>query len=226
MPYKPNDVTVKILGVSGSPRKGLTDHLTQLALEEAAKVPGVTTEFLPLRTKHIEHCIQCEACLKLTPGEKYEHYCRPFHDDMDELMKYWLQFDGYIVASPVYDMNVTPMLNIFFNRFRPLWRCYRGIHQNKVGGSISIGGTRHGGQETTVAMINNFFLANEIVVTGGPAGNYCGACVWSKDKLPKDFDDPIGVEKVLGIGRRVAEVAKIMKAGREIVGDARPEWEI
>lgn len=166
MPYKPNDVTVKILGVSGSPRKGLTDHLTQLALEEAAKVPGVTTEFLPLRTKHIEHCIQCEACLKLTPGEKYEHYCRPFHDDMDELMKYWLQFDGYIVASPVYDMNVTPMLNIFFNRFRPLWRCYRGIHQNKVGGSISIGGTRHGGQETTVAMINNFFLANEIVVTG------------------------------------------------------------
>ena len=129
MPYKPNDVTVKILGVSGSPRKGLTDHLTQLALEEAAKVPGVTTEFLPLRTKHIEHCIQCEACLKLTPGEKYEHYCRPFHDDMDELMKYWLQFDGYIVASPVYDMNVTPMLNIFFNRFRPLWRCYRGIHR-------------------------------------------------------------------------------------------------
>ena len=39
-------------------------------------------------------------------------------------------------------------------------------------------------------------------------------------------DDPIGVEKVLGVGRRVAEVAKIMKAGREIVGDARPEWEI
>ena len=140
MPYKPNDVQVKILGVSGSPRKGVTDYLTQMALEEAAKVPGVTTEFLPLRTKHIEHCIQCESCLKLTPGEKYEHYCRPFHDDMDELMKYWLEFDGYIVASPVYDMNVTPMLNIFFNRFRPLWRCYRGIHQNKVGGSISIGG--------------------------------------------------------------------------------------
>ncbi len=224
--YKPNDVTVKILGVSGSPRKGLTDHLTKIALEEAEKVPGVTTEFLPLHTKDIKHCIQCEACLKLTPGEKYEHYCKPFHDDMDELMKLWLSADGYIVASPVYDMNVTPMLNIFFNRFRPLWRVYRGIHQNKVGGSIAIGGTRHGGQETTVAMINNFFLVNEILPTGGPAGNYCGACVWSSDKLPKEFDDPIGVERVKGVGRRVAEVAKILKAGREIVGDSRPEWEI
>ena len=36
MPYKPNDVQVKILGVSGSPRKGVTDYLTQMALEEAA----------------------------------------------------------------------------------------------------------------------------------------------------------------------------------------------
>jgi len=224
--YKQNDVKVRILGVSGSPRKGMTDYITEMALESAREVPGVETEFLPLRTKDIKHCIQCDACLKLNSGQKYEHYCKPFQDDMDDLMRLWLSADGYIVASPVYDMNVTPMLNIFFNRFRPLWRVFKGIHMNKVGGSISLGGTRHGGQETTVAMINNFFLTNEILVTGGPSGNYCGACVWTQDKLPKEFDDPIGIERVKGLGRRVAEVAKVIKAGREIVGDDRPEWDI
>lgn len=223
---KENDVKVKILGVSGSPRKGMTDHLVQLALQEAAKMPGVETEFLPLHTKNVNHCIQCDRCLKLTPGQKYDRYCAAFDDDMDDLMKLWLTADGYIIGSPVYDMNVTPMLNIFFNRFRPLWRVFKGIHMNKVGGSIALGGTRHGGQETTVAMINNFFLVNEILATGGPSGNYCGACVWTRDKLLKEFDDPVGVEKVLGVGQRVAEVAKILKAGREVVGDSRPDWEI
>lgn len=219
-------VKVKILGVSGSPRKGTTDYAVQVALEEAAKVEGVETEFLPLRKKKINHCIQCDKCLKLVPGQKYEHYCATFHDDMDELMRLWLSADGYIIGSPVYDMNVTPMLNTFFNRFRPLWRVFRGIHMNKVGGSIALGGTRHGGQETTVAMINNFYLINEILVTGGPSGNYAGACVWTKDQLPNKFEDEVGMERVRLLGRRVAEVAKIVKAGREVVGDSRPNWEI
>ena len=213
---------VRIIGVSGSPRKGLTDHLVQVALEEASKVEGVETIFLPLRDKDINHCIQCERCLKLTPGKKHDNYCPAFQDDMDKLIELWLSADGYIIGSPVYEMNVTPMLNIFMGRFRPLWRVFKGVHRNKVGGSIAVGGTRHGGQETTIAMINNFYLLSEMFAVGGPGGDYCGASVWSKDKLPNEFDDQIGLDQVKRIGKRVAEATKIVKAGIEVIGDDRP----
>ncbi len=216
-------VKVRILGISGSPRKGTTDYLTQIALEEAAKVPGVEIDFLPLHGTNIHHCIQCERCLKLDPGQKYEHYCAPFHDDMDELIPRFLQADGYIIASPVYEMNYTPLLGIFMGRFRPLWRVFKGVHRNKVGGSIAVGGTRHGGQETTIQMINDFFMLNEMLTVSGPSGGYCGACVWSRDKLPNELEDPLGIEKVRGLGRRVAEATKLVKAGRLLLGDDRPD---
>jgi multimeric flavodoxin WrbA len=213
---------VKILGISGSPRRGLTDHLVQLALEEAASVPGIDVDFLPLHKVRINHCIQCEHCLSLDPGYRYEHYCAPYHDDMDALIPYFLGADGYIIGSPVYEMNVTPLLGIFMGRFRPLWRVFKGVHRNKVGGSLAVGGTRHGGQETAIGMINNFYLINEMLVASGPSGTYAGASVWSKDKLPGEFDDPLGVERVRGVGKRVAEVAKLVKAGRTLVKDERP----
>jgi multimeric flavodoxin WrbA len=214
---------VRILGISGSPRKGTTDYLTQIALEEAAAVPGIETDFLPLHTVKINHCIQCEHCLKLDPGRSYEHYCRPFHDDMDELIPRFLAADGYIIASPVYEMNYTPLLGIFMGRFRPLWRVFKGVHRNKVGGAVSVGGTRYGGQETTVQIINSFFLLNEMINVSGTSGGYIGACAWSRDKLPKEFDDPVGVEKVRDLGKRVAEVTRIVKAGRALFPDGRPD---
>lgn len=214
---------VHILGISGSPRKGVTDYLTELALEEAERVGGVETDFLPLHGRDIHHCIQCEVCLKLDPGKRYKHYCAPFHDDMDELIPRFLAADGYIIASPVYEMNYTPLLGIFMGRFRPLWRVFKGVHRNKVGGSISVGGTRYGGEETTVQLINSFFLLNEMVNVSGTSGGYIGACAWSRDKLPGEFDDPMGEEKVRDLGRRVAEVTKIVKAGRAIFPDGRPD---
>ncbi|MDR0519941.1 MAG: flavodoxin family protein [Clostridiales Family XIII bacterium] len=213
---------VRILGISGSPRHGTTDYLTELALESAATASGIETDFLPLHKVKINHCIQCERCLKLDPGQSYEHYCPPFHDDMDELIPRFLAADGYIIASPVYEMNYTPLLGIFMGRFRPLWRVFKGVHRNKVGGAISVGGTRYGGQETTVQLINSFFLLNEMINVSGTSGGYIGACAWSQDKLPPEFNDPSGEEKVRDLGRRVAEVTKIVKAGRAIFPDGRP----
>lgn len=216
---------VKVLGISGSPRKGTTDYLTQIALEEAAKVPGVEVEFLPLHQyrNQIHQCIQCEACLRLEKGHPLDHLCAPFTDAMEELIPKFLEADGYIIASPVYEMTYTPLLGSFMGRFRPLFRVYNGLHKNKVGGSISVGGTRYGGQESCVQGINNFFLLNGMLTVSGDNGGYTGACVWSKDKLPGEFDDPQGVEKVRDLGRRVAELTRIVKYGRLISGDPIPD---
>lgn len=212
---------VRILGISGSPRKGITDYLTQMALDEAAKIPGVEVEFLPLHKyrNQIHQCVQCEACLRLEEGHPLKHLCAAFDDGMEELIPKFLNADGYIIASPVYEMTYTPLLGSFMGRLRPLFRTYNGIHKNKVGGSIAVGGTRHGGEENTCQMINNFFQLNSMYAVSGDNGGYTGACVWSKDKLPGEFDDPIGVAKVKDLGRRVGELTRIVKYGRLLVGD-------
>jgi len=212
---------IKILGISGSPRNGTTDYLTQIALEEAAKIPGVEVEFLPLHKyrDNLHQCIQCESCLKLEAGHPLDHLCKPYLDGMEELIPKFIDADGYIIASPVYEMTYTPLLGSFMGRLRPLFRCYSGLHKNKVGGSIAVGGTRHGGEETTCQAIDNFFLLNGMFCVSGDNGGYIGASVWSKDKLPKDFDDDLGLAKVKDLGRRVGEMTRIVKLGRIITGD-------
>ena len=74
-------------------------------------------------------------------------------------------------------------------------------------------------------VIKNFFHTYEILVTGGPGGNYCGACVWTKDKKEEGAkEDTIGMEKVVGLGRRVAEIALTLKAGRQWLTDQGVEF--
>ncbi|QGP91215.1 2-amino-4-deoxychorismate dehydrogenase [Neomoorella glycerini] len=202
-------VSVKILGISGSHRKGATEYCVQEALKAAATVPGVTTEFVSLRGKKIGHCIHCNKCIKTS------QLCQ-IKDDFQEVQEKFLAADGYILGTPVYQMNSTPLLQDFCSRLRPTYLVYPGHFANRVGGAIATGGTRHGGQEMALLTIKNFFLTYEILVTGGPGGNYCGACVWTKDRKEEGaIEDEIGMEKVRGLGRRVAEAALILKAGKE-----------
>ena len=213
---------IKILGISGSPRKGTTDYLTEIALQEAAKTEGVEVEFLPLHRyrDQLRQCIQCEACLKLEPGHPLDHLCAVYEDAMEELIPKFINADGEMRAAKGEEMKERPLRGSVMGRLRPLFRCYNGIHKNKVGGSIAVGGTRHGGEESTCQGINNFFLLNSMYCVSGDNGGYTGACVWSKDKLPKDFDDELGLAKVKDLGRRVGELTKIVKYGRLLVGDS------
>lgn len=202
-------VTVKIVGISGSYRREATEYCVQEALKAAAAVPGVTTEFIPLRGKKITACIHCNKCIKT------RQLCT-IQDDFQEIQEKFLQADGYIIGTPVYNMNCTPLLQSFCSRLRPIFMVYPGRLANRIGGAIAVGGSRHGGQETANLAIKNFFLTFEILVTGGPMDHYSGACVWTRDRGKEGAsEDEVGMERVRGLGRRVAEVALILKAGKE-----------
>jgi multimeric flavodoxin WrbA len=201
---------VKILGVSGSPRKGATQYVVQKALEAASEISAVETEFIDLRGKNIHYCIHCNRCIK----EKVD-YCPPFRDDMHPLYEKLLQADGLIFGSPVYQMSPTALIQAFMNRFRPLGRYIsKGYWASRVGGAIAVGGTRHGGQETTLESINNFFLCNGMVVVSGGIFAYNGGSIWSNDRKEAGAkEDELGLETAKVIGRRVAVTAMLLKAG-------------
>lgn len=201
---------VKILGISGSPRKGATQYCVREALLAATDISGINTEFIDLRGKEIHPCIHCNRCIK----ERLD-YCPTFSDDMRDYYEIILRSDGFILGSPVYQMNVTAQIQAFINRLRPLGRhITKGHWATKVGGAIAVGGTRNGGQETTLESLNNFFLCTGMIVVSGGIFAYNGAAVWSNDKKEQGAkEDGEGMDSVRILGRRVALIAKILKIG-------------
>lgn len=201
---------VRVLGICGSPRKKSAYAALSAALEEAAATdPKVETELVELRGKQVRPCVHCNKCVR-----EGANRCLIFHDDMEPIYQKIYDADALIVASPVYEMNVTAQLAIFFDRFRPLW----GLSYNdpylmvrKVGGAISVGGSRHGGEEMTVNAINNFFFAQGMTVCTGGHGMYTGAMLWNPGDGSGTMDDPAGMENARIMGRKVAVMARVMK---------------
>ncbi len=201
---------IKILGICGSPRR----RSAYTALEEAlkgAKNSGeqVETELVELRARKINLCIHCNQCLK-----KQSDRCTVFQDDMTELYDKFYEADGIIIASPVYEMNVTAQTAVFMDRFRSAW--LKGIQEpefftRKVGAGITVGGTRNGGQEMTMNAINNFFLTQGMTLCSGGNGMYTGAMLWNPGDGTTRMDDPEGMENAGILGKKVAIMARIMK---------------
>jgi len=201
---------VKILGVCGSPRTGATEYVIKEALKEASKVKDVQVELITLKGKKINFCIHCDKCVK-----QEADYCVIFDDDMTDLYQPFYHADGYIVASPVYNMNVTGQLATFFNRFRPNYTILKknpDYFSSRVGGAIAVGGTRNGGQEQTINAILGFYYTQGIMTVSGGLGTYHGASVWSKDKKALGAQEDLeGLENARKIGRKVAEAARLIK---------------
>lgn len=201
-------MTVEILGLAGSPRKGATEYVVEEALRAAQELPGVSTKFMTLRGKKIQPCTGCDYC------KTHKTRCC-IKDDMEDLFEEFVKADAYLIASPVYVMAPTPQLAAFFSRLRPLHHVYPGLLRNKPGGAIAVGGTRHGGQEVTVNILINYMLTRGLIVVGGEIGGYAGGKVWSQDKKEEGAAaDSIGLETVRGLARRVAEVALLLKAAQ------------
>lgn len=103
-----------ILGILGSPRiNGHCAKLLRKALEGAASC-GVETKIIELVKKNIKYCIGCSTCFETKPDLKIG-VC-PIKDDMAAILEEYISADGYIFASPVYDVYVTALMKTFLER--------------------------------------------------------------------------------------------------------------
>lgn len=198
----------KVLGICGSPRKKSSYTALQAALE-AAQAQGVETELVELRGRKINLCVHCNKCLRDDSDR-----CTVFNDDMTELYDKVYQADGIIIATPVYEMNVTAQLAAFFGRFRSAWKLSVQnpyYFTRKVGGAIAVGGTRNGGQESTIHAIHNFFHTQGILVCGGGSGIYSGASLWNPGDGSGTMEDEMGIENAKSLGTKIAYLAKALK---------------
>ena len=170
------DPNILLLGIIGSPRKEATDFVIREALNYAAQKPNINTDIFTLKDKKINFCIHCDFCIRKKKGCVHE-------DDMANAYKKIELADMVLIGTPVYNGSISGQLKTFLDRCRALIAMNPKAFRNKVGAGVAIGGDRSGGQELALLTLHSFYLASNMIPTGGgPFGSNLGGTVWSQDR--------------------------------------------
>ncbi len=190
-----------IVAINGSPRKdGNTAYLLKAALDEAGTL-GAETAYIQaaeeIKEAKIPFCAHCSTPCK---GVCYEGTA------LAETLDLLRRADGVILGSPVYFATVSAQLKAFWDKTRRLRKDFALL--NVVGGAVVTGGSRFGGQETTVGALHDMMLTQGMTIVGdghlsGDAGHQ-GACA----QQPAQDDSEVDKRMRLLV-RRVVEVARV-----------------
>lgn len=189
-----------IVAVNGSPRKdGNTAYLLKAALDEAASL-GVRTAYIQaseiIKEAKIPFCAHCSTPCK---GVCYEGTA------LAQTLDLLREADGVILGSPVYFATVSGQLKAFWDKTRRLRKDFALL--DVVGGAVVTGGSRFGGQETTVRALHDMMMTQGMTIVGdghlsGDPGHQ-GACAQKPAQ-----DDPQVDKRVRLLVRRVVDVAR------------------
>ena len=96
---------MRVLGISGSPRRGKT---TDQLVKEVLSTVGCETEFVSLAGKKIAPCAACLACVK-------DNTCK-IKDDMEPLRDKILAADALVIGAPNYFSALNALSHCFLER--------------------------------------------------------------------------------------------------------------
>ena len=171
---------MKVIGISGSPRKdGNTEILVKHALEPFREHGWNVVEFF-LSTRIIYPCKGCESCTETGS-------CAIVGDDMDFIYEELGTCDALIIGSPTYYRNVTAQLKALFDRSFAFGK--KKPLDGKIGGAIAVGRGEGGGQSLVLSIIHNYYLSSGAIcvpceINGLSArADKCGDILNQKNRL-------------------------------------------
>ena len=152
---------MKVLGVSGSPRRGSTTD--QLVREVLAGVEGCETEFVSLAGLSIAPCRACVGCAGT-------NVC-VIQDDLALLRAKIVEADAYVIGGPNYYKNLNGLTHAFMERWYQFRHREGKAVTGKLGVAVGVGG---GDPKPAADVIRTFFNYNQIDCVGevtaqGPA---------------------------------------------------------
>ncbi len=197
--------TIRLIGISGSPRIASTDYAVKAALNYARERFNVETEYFSAHNKQINFCIHCDYCVRKKQGCVHK-------DDMLELYSMMERADAWILGSPVYHGSISGQLKTILDRTRALVARKKTIFAGKAGAGLAVGGDRAGGQEPVIQTIIDFYIINEMIPVGGGAfGANLGMTLWSRDKKAEGVKaDDEGLKTIHKTVDRLMKVARLI----------------
>lgn len=196
-----------IIGLNGSPNKeDNTAALLSAALEPAREKGAEIVIIHAAEALKSATIPFCNCCSNPCGGHCFKDR------ELGKVYELLGRADGIIIGSPVYFGTVSAQLKGFWDKTRQL-RANKKL-LNVVGGAVTVGAARFGGQETTVKAIHDMMLVQGMTVVGDgyiedDAGHH-GGCA----QRPANADET-GLLRARILGRRVYEVAEATKALRQ-----------
>lgn len=191
--------SVKILGISCSPRRGKTTATAvKVALDAAKKVDSrIDVELIDLGGPEI---------LGFSGGSEPAGSGKTT-DDFDRILPKLKEpnVGGWIIGSPVYFRSMSALCKAFLERCAVL-RKPRLFLADTAAGVLAVGAYRNGGQELVIEQVQSVLLCHEMMIVGGKPGAHQGATLWNayNDDITKD---EFGMDTARKLGIRVAEAA-------------------
>ena len=225
----PDDVKVNILVLNGSPRPNNNSMVPmERAIQEIEKISGANVDTFHFRAKKLEFCRHCtQHC-----GNVLECVHK---DGFVEFLEKWLWADGIVWALPVYHMGPPAQVRAVLDRLSEIgFQTVRAKQRERGGplvygrytkavGAIVHGATKYGGQEITLQyLMNHAILLDCIYVTGDMPECYLGAAGHSPNPEAVKNDESF-LHSAATVGKRVTEMAKIIKASMMLATDTIPE---
>jgi multimeric flavodoxin WrbA len=192
---------MKVIGICGSPRKGSNSEVLLDAALEACAGEGAQTEKILLSEMEIENCQGCISC----PDECVTG------DNAWDTIDHLKDADGIIVASPTYSGTPSGLLTSFQDRAVYLGRS-GGLLANKVGGSIAVAASEHGGQEFVNLHNIIWFLKAKMIVATEARGMFMGVAARARTE-GEVRENERAMEEAGILGRRVVELIKLTGKG-------------
>lgn len=187
----PQGKALKIIGVSTSPRPGMTTaKAVQVALDAAQRVdPHMEIELIDLG------------------GLRIAGYSpKPPQDDFAAILPKLQDpaLGGLIIGSPSYFRGMSSLCKAFIERCAPL-REPKMVLANKPVGVVAVGAFRNGGQDMTIEQIQAAMLCFGMVTVGGNAPAFQGATVLStRDDISAD---ELGLDTARKLGTHLGQMA-------------------
>ena len=201
---EPSEAKTRILGISCSPRKGMTTAASvRIALDAAAEVdPFIETKLIDLGGMKIGGWTGGATSSEGAPPED------DFQQILPELKDPNVR--GLIIGSPVYFRSMSALCKAFIEQCAVLRKPKLRLADMPVG-VVAVGASRNGGQELVIQQILTAMLCHEVMAVGGKPPAHQGATLWNdaKDDITKD---EFGVQTAKLLGQRVAEAALALLA--------------
>ena len=189
-----------IIAINGSPKtKGNTACLLEEALGECQKM-GAKGEIIHcqtiLKNQKVPFCVACSAPCT---GKCYQDTL------LDKSYALMSKADALIVGSPVYFGTASAQLKAFWDKGRKI-RSEKKL-LNVVGGAVTSGRSRFGGQEPTLRTIHDMLLVQGMIGVGdGYYQDDCGHCGAAAQEPAREDENALKRARILG--KRIFEVAK------------------
>jgi multimeric flavodoxin WrbA len=157
---------MKILGISGSPRKNEKSGVYTL-VKTVLEHTGLEYEMISLRNKTISGCIACLGCVK-------DNVCK-VEDDFKELRDKIVEADAYVVGAPNYFSTLNVLSHAFLERFYQFRHQEGNLLMGKLAVAVGVSGTVGSGGFPADG-IEKFFLYNFIETVVKVTGQGTASC--------------------------------------------------